>query len=125
MELSEFVVVLCGFVGAGAALARLLRNRRDQYLSDLKENSESQESTEQNYGYNLAKLDAIVKRNNIRDVVAFIEFAKSFDINNDAYLSGLELSDAAAKYTEVVKENVEITSESPGAEEVDSVDSAK
>ena len=120
-----FVVVLCGFVGAGAALARLLRNRRDQYLSDLKENSESQESTEQNYGYNLAKLDAIVKRNNIRDVVAFIEFAKSFDINNDAYLSGLELSDAAAKYTEVVKENVEITSESPGTEEVDSVDGAK
>jgi hypothetical protein len=120
-----FVVVLCGFIGAGAALARLLRNRRDQYLSDLKENSESQESTEQNYGYNLAKLESIVKKNNIRDVTAFLEFAKSFDINNDAYLSGLELSDAAAKYTEVVKEDVEITSESTAAEKDDSVDGAK
>ena len=120
-----FVVVLCGFIGAVAALARLLRNRHDQYLSNLKENSESQESTEQNYEYNLTKLEAIVRKNNIRDVAAFLEFAKDYDINNDAYLSGLELSEAAAKYTEGGKENVETTAGTAVVAKDNPVDGAK
>ncbi len=71
------------------------------------------------------QLARIVRKNNIRDVAAFLEFAKDYDINNDAYLSGLELSDAAAKYTEGGKENVETTAGTAVVAKDNPVDSAK
>ena len=87
-------------------IRQLIQTKRGESQLREKENASVKPIIKQDYKYNDQKLRKIVELYKIEDIGAFLEFARSFDVNNDAYLSGLELREAAKKYQEVMTQAI-------------------
>ena len=101
---------IIGLIGSFIILERMIRSKRNQSLSDDKDSNQTESLPEQHFGYKLEKLEKIVMQYKIQDVEAFLDFAKTFDVNHDNYLSGIELVQAAEQYqNETTEQGIEST----------------
>ena len=84
----------------------------------------TEESGEDDWTWSEQVLAGVMQKNGITDRDAFIEFAKSYDMDGNKYLKGSELGAAAADFVakDAPAEEEPATEESPAEESDDSSD---
>ena len=66
--------------------------------STSSDETSTEESGEEEWNWSESVLAGVMQKNNITDREAFIEFAKSYDMDGNQYLKGSELGAAAADF---------------------------
>ena len=79
----------------------------EEISSDVSEPEDDLESSEKTKDYSENVLERIVEKHAIEDKSKFLEFAQSYDENNNDYLTESELKKAAADYDEQMVESTE------------------
>lgn len=84
--------------------------------ADEAESTESEDGEEDEWNWSESVLTGVMEKNGITDRDAFVEFAKSYDMDGNKYLKGSELGAAAVDFAKASQPE-EPAAEEPAAEE--------
>jgi hypothetical protein len=85
--------------------------------ADEAESTESEDGEEDEWNWSESVLTGVMEKNGITDRDAFVEFAKSYDMDGNRYLKGSELGAAAVDFMAKDAPAEEPAAEEPAAEE--------